>query len=41
MLDEDQDKFDITKGKMIRVLRKISNWKAPGPDNVQDYWLKV
>ena len=38
--DEGQDKIDITKGKMMRVMRNIPNWKAPGPANVQDYWLK-
>ena len=39
--DEDQDKIDITKDKMMRVMRKMPNWKAPGPDNVQGYyWLK-
>ena len=21
-------------------MRKMPNWKAPGPDNVQGYWLK-
>ena len=38
--DEGQDKIDITKVKMLRVMRKIPNWKGPGPDNVQGYWLK-
>ena len=38
--DEDQDKIDITKDKMMRVMRKMPNWKTPGPDNVQGYWLE-
>ena len=38
--DEDQDMIDITKDKTMRVMRKMPNWKAPGPDNVQGYWLK-
>ena len=38
--DEGQDKIDITKDKMTRVTRKMPNWKAPGPDNAQGYWLK-
>ena len=38
--DEGQDKIDITKDKMMRVLRKMTNWKAPGPDNEQVYSLK-
>lgn len=25
---------------MMRVMRKMSNWKVPCPDNVQGYWLK-
>ena len=25
---------------MMKVLRKMSNWKSPGPDNVQGFWLK-
>ena len=25
---------------MTRVLRKRPNWRAPGPDIVQGYWLK-
>ena len=25
---------------MMRVMRKMPNWRAPGPDNVQDCLLK-
>ena len=35
--DEGQDNFDIAKDKMMR---KMPNWRTPGPDNVQGYWLK-
>ena len=38
-LDESQDRIDITKDKMMRVMRKMPNWKAPGLDNDQGYWL--
>ena len=38
--DEGQDKIDITKDKMMKVTRKMPNWKPPGPENVQGYWLK-
>ena len=31
------NKIDITKNKMMRVKRKMPNWKAPGPDNVQGF----
>ena len=34
--DEDQDKIHITKDKMMKMLRKMSNWKATGHDS----WLK-
>ena len=29
-----------TKGQVIAALRKMKNWKAAGPDQVQAYWLK-
>ena len=38
--DEGQDTLDKTKGKMMRLMRKMPNWNVPGPDNVQGYWLK-
>ena len=38
--DEGQDKIGITKNKMMRVLRKMSNWKTPGPDNIIGHWLE-
>ena len=38
--DVGQDKINITKKKMMRVLRKMQNWKTSGPDNLQGYWLK-
>ena len=28
--DEGQNKIDITKDKIMRVLRKMANWKAYG-----------
>ena len=37
---EKQARFTITKEKMMKVLRKMSNWISPGPDNVQGFWLK-
>ena len=36
----EQERLIITEEKMQQVLRKIPNWKAPGPDGVQGYWLK-
>ena len=31
----------MTKDKMMGVMKKMPNWKAPGPDNVQGYWFKI
>ena len=30
----------ITAEMMRNKVRKLTNWKAPGPDGVQGYWLK-
>lgn len=30
----------IEPGRIKKILRKASNWKAPGPDKVHNYWLK-
>ena len=38
--DEGKDKINITKGKMMRVLKKMPVGKPPGSDNVQGYYLK-
>ena len=35
-----QQNIDITPTKIKRI-RKILNWKAPGPDGVHDYWIKM
>ena len=35
-----QEEFIINSGKVQNVLSKIPNWKAPGPDGVQGFWLK-
>lgn len=37
---EKQEKITITMEKMMKNLRKMPNWKAPGPDMVQGFWLK-
>ena len=39
--DEGQDKIDIAKDKLMRVLTKKPNWKVPGPGNVQGPRLLV
>ena len=35
-----QEEFIINSGKVQNVLSKIPNWKAPGPNGVQRFWLK-
>ena len=35
--NNNNNKIEITKNKMMRVMRKMPNWKAPGPDNVQGF----
>ena len=37
---EEQEKVETTKEKIKKILRKMQNWKAPGPDSVQGFWLK-
>ena len=35
-----QKKIDITTGILKKILGKMSNWKSPGPDLFQGFWLK-
>ena len=35
-----QSELTINTEMLVRQLRKIPNWKAPGLDGVQGYWLK-
>ena len=35
-----QEEFIMNSGKVLNVLSKIPNWKAPRPDGVQGFWLK-
>ena len=39
-IDLQQEEMRITKTQVETKCRKISNWKAPGPNGVQGYWLK-
>ena len=36
-----QNDIVITPAKVIKQLRKIVNWKAPGSDGLQGFWLKI
>ena len=35
-----QEDILITTGKLKKQLQKMKNWKAPGPDGLQGYWIK-
>ena len=35
-----QEKMDITTGSLKKILGRMPNWKSPGPDLVQGFWLK-
>ena len=35
-----QNDINITTEMIKEQVRKILNWKSPGPDGVQGYWLK-
>ena len=37
---ESQEPLIFTEDKISERLSRVSNWKAPGPDLVQGYWLK-
>ena len=37
---EKQDDILIDSGKVRVQLSKVPNWKSPGPDGLQGYWLK-
>ena len=34
-----QEKIDITTENLKKILGRIPNWKSPGPDLVQGFWL--
>ena len=35
-----QEKIAITTGNLKKILGRMPNWKSPGPDLVQGFWLK-
>ena len=35
-----QARVQISQEKWKKILKKIPNWKTPGPDRVQGFWLK-
>ena len=39
-VDVKKQKIDITIGSLKKILGRTPNWKSPGPDLVQRFWLK-
>jgi len=37
---EKQTNITLTSSDIMSHAKKISNWKAPGPDHVQGFWFK-
>ena len=37
---QNQECLVITKDKVSKQSRKIPNWKAPGRDGVQGFWIR-
>ena len=35
-----QNDLTITTAMLRKQSKKVSNWKSPGPDGVQGYWVK-
>ena len=35
-----QGKVKVTIEDVVEVIKRMSNWKAPGPDGVQGFWFK-
>ena len=35
-----QEKIDIATGSLKKILVRMADWKSPGPDLVQGFWLK-
>ena len=38
--DNQQGELEITSDMVTSQCRKLPNWKAPGKDGVQGFWLK-
>ncbi len=37
---QQQEGFEINMDKVKRQVKKVPNWKAPGPAHVHGYWVK-
>ena len=35
-----QEMIDINTGSLKKIVGRMPNWKSPGPDLVQGFWLK-
>ena len=39
-VESGQREVNITREKILKIFERVRNWKAPGPDGVQGFWLK-
>ena len=39
-VERGQGEVNITREKILKILDRVPNWKAPGSDGVQGFWLK-
>lgn len=37
---EDQQQRDITTAELEAIIKSLPNWKAPGPEKLQNFWIK-
>ena len=37
---KEQDAIDVTTGSLKKIFGRMPNWKPPGPDFFQGFWLK-
>ena len=38
---KEQAQVQISQEKLKKILKKMPNWEAPGPDGIQGIWLKT
>ena len=39
-VERGQGEVNITREKILKILERVPNWKAPGPDGIQGFWVK-
>ena len=39
-MEIEENELEITKEEIITAIKRIPNWKSPGPDGIQGYYIK-